>query len=767
MRRVTTESSATITARPPGSVAGIVIAFTAAIFLSAALLFVVQPMVGKMILPLLGGTPAVWATCMVFFQACLLLGYTYAHLATRWIPPRVQPILHVGIMLLPLLALPIGLPAGWAPPTTDNPVGWVLLLLAATAGLPFVLVSTSGPLLQRWFARTGHPDAHDPYFLYAASNLGSMIALLGYPLAIEPMMRLAQQAWAWTMGYGALVVMTAGCAVLVLKARGEELNRVEDPAAEAASPLSWRERGWWVLLAFVPSSYLLGATTYVTGDLAAVPLLWVVPLALYLLSFIFVFARRQLLPHRWMVAAMPWAIVLSVMAMLLELRQPLGPILLLHFGTLFLVAMVCHGELARRRPHPTRLTEFYLLLSVGGVLGGIFNALLAPVLFVTAVEYPIAIALACFMAPVRPGKRGMPVPRLALDIVVPLVLLILTWAVMILFTVQAQPRPLRMAMAAVPAALALTGRRRPIRFGLSVAAILAAVAAAELTNPQLLWIGRSFFGIHKVQLSSTGGDFMFNELLHGTTLHGRQRVDPATGRPVDPGDPTSYYHETSPIAQFVRGLLARPAETRPRDMAVVGLGTGSLAAFADPSVRVTFYEIDPLVKEVAENEQLFSFVSDARQRGALIDIILGDARFTLGDHAADNSLDVLFLDAFTGDAIPVHLLTREAMDRYVSKMRPGGIIAIQISNRYLDFKPVVANLARHAGWFAVARTDWGTLTREQIHEGKQASSWVLLARQMEDFGDLPAAQGWDPLPDYPPKFLWTDDFSNIIGIFDW
>lgn len=766
MCRVTIDSSATLTVRRPGAVIGVVVAFTAAIFLSAALLFVVQPMVGKMILPLLGGTPAVWATCMVFFQACLLLGYTYAHVATRLIPPRVQPILHVGIMLLPLLLLPIALPSGWSPPTSDNPVGCVLLLLGATTGLPFVIVSTSGPLLQRWFARTGHPDAHDPYFLYAASNLGSMIALLGYPLVIEPTMKLAQQAWAWSVGYGALVIMTGGCAVLVMKARGGP-QTVEDTAAEAASPLSWGERAWWVLLAFVPSSYLLGATTYVTGDLAAVPLLWVVPLALYLLSFIFVFARRQLLRHRWMVAAMPWAIVLSVMAMLLELRQPLGPILLLHFGTLFLVAMVCHGELAQRRPHPTRLTEFYLLLSVGGVLGGIFNALLAPVLFVTPLEYPIAIALACFMAPARPGKRWVPIPRLALDIVLPLLLVILTWALMILFTVQAPPRPLRMVLAAVPALLALTARRRPMRFGLSVAAILAAVATAELTHPQLLWIGRSFFGVHKVQLSSTGGDYMFHELLHGTTLHGRQRVDPATGEPIDARDPTSYYHETSPIAQFVRGLLARPAETRPRDMAVVGLGTGSLAAFADPSVRLTFYEIDPLVKEVAENEQLFTFVSAARQRGAAIDIILGDARFTLDDHAADNSLDVLFLDAFSGDAIPVHLLTREAMQRYAAKMRPGGIIAIQISNRYLDFKPVVSNLAEHIGWTAVAKTDWGTLTREQIHEGKQASSWVLLARKPQDFGSLPAEQGWKPLPQYPPKFLWTDDFSNIVGIFDW
>src|SRR5688572_16847011 len=317
-------AAAAIDARAGRAGSGVVVAFTSAIFLSAALLFVVQPMVGRMILPLLGGTPAVWNTCMVFFQACLLLGYAYAHVATRFIPPRVQPIVHVGLMLAPLIVLPIGLRAGWAPPADGNPAVWVLVLLAMTAGLPFAVVSTSGPLLQRWFARTGHADAHDPYFLYAASNLGSMIALLGYPLLVEPATRLAQQSVGWTVGYVGLVGITAYCAAIVLRTRRDEAPHVKvNAATDADAPPLWRERAWWVVLAFVPSSYLLGATTYVTSDLAAMPLLWVIPLALYLLSFILVFARRQLVPQRVVRVAMPLAVAACVYAMVLARHEPL------------------------------------------------------------------------------------------------------------------------------------------------------------------------------------------------------------------------------------------------------------------------------------------------------------------------------------------------------------------------------------------------------------------------------------------------------------
>jgi hypothetical protein len=600
-----------------------------------------------------------------------------------------------------------------------------------------------------------------------------MIALLGYPLAIEPSLRLASQTWAWTVGYVALIVMTALCAWITLRSRRANVGAGEvtiEAPVQPAAPVSWGERAWWVLLAFIPSSYLLGATTYVTSDLAAAPLLWVVPLALYLLSFILVFARRQLLPRRWVLTATPFAVAACVAAMLLGRREPLWLILSMHLLTLFLVSMVCHGELARRRPHASALTEFYLLMSLGGVLGGAFNALAAPFLFVTALEYPIAIALACLVAPRRDGaepageKRHL--ARVALDVGLPAALVIITWSVLIAISVLQPPTPTRLALGAIPVLLALFMYRRPINFGMSVAAILTAVTMADLTQPRLRWIGRSFFGTHRVEAVSITKEDMFNELRHGTTVHGRQRIDPKTTAPIEPRNPTSYYHPASTIGLVMRELLSRPPEQRPNDVAVVGLGTGSLAAFAEPATRMTFYEIDPLVKAIAENQILFTFLSDARQRQAKVDVVLGDARLTLGPSAPENSLDLLVLDAFSGDAIPVHLLTREAMDRYVAKMRPGGLIAVHISNRYIDLLPVTSNLARTAGWACIWRDDTGTITPEEFRQGRYMSTWVVMARDPSRFGNLVTPQGgWKPVDDYPEKYLWTDDFSNIISVF--
>jgi hypothetical protein len=602
-----------------------------------------------------------------------------------------------------------------------------------------------------------------------------MIALLGYPFAMEPKFRLASQTRLWAVGYIVLIAMTAWCAVLAIRGRrseGGDSGEVAQPvdAAPPVSPLSWRERVRWIILAFVPSSYLLGATTFLTSDIAAVPLLWVVPLALYLLSFILVFARRQLLPQRWVLLAMPPAVAACVLVMVLHLREPLLLILSLHLLALLLVSMACHGELARRRPHPSRLTEFYLLLSLGGVLGGVFNSLLAPLLFVTPIEYPIIIALACLVVPrsgaevPRPATRH--IVRVVLDIGLPALLVLITFGVLITISIR-QPTTLpRIGLVAIPLALALTMFRRPVNFGLCVAAIFCAVTMVDLANPGLQWIGRSFFGAHRVQKETIAHGLEFNDLLHGTTVHGRQRIDPKTGAPLDPRKPKSYYHPRGPLGQMMRELLTtRPPQRRARDVAVVGLGTGSIAAYAEAGTTLTFYEIDPLVKEIAENQALFTFVSDARQRRARVNIVLGDARLTLGDRAAADSLDLLVLDAFSGDAIPVHLLTREAMDRYVAKMRPGGIIAIHISNRYLNLAPVVYNLARHIGWHAIDCED--SLTDEDRVDGKYLSTWVLIARESDDFGLLASKLGWRPLPTYPQKFLWTDDFSNIVQLFTW
>ncbi len=437
----------------------VLVIFTVTMFVSATLLFMVQPMFARMVLPLLGGSPAVWNTTVVFYQAALLAGYAYAHLSTRWLGRRHQVALHAILLLLPLLVLPIGVPAGWSPPTADNPIPWLMALLLVTVGLPFFVVSTSSPLLQTWFAGSGHRSAVDPYFLYAASNAGSMLALLSYPLLVEPYLRLAGQSWMWACGYVVLVLLTLLCAAAVWRtARTENKAQrtknqeprtterkgvlhtppehtppehtppehtppehtppehtppahtplVDNGPRTTDHPISAGRRVRWVLLAFVPSSLMLSVTTYLSTNIAPIPLLWIIPLALYLLTFILVFAGKPLLPHGAMVRALPIVLLPLVIVICAQATQPIWMMILLHVLTFFVATMVCHGEMAADRPPPQYLTEFYLWMSIGGVLGGLFNALLAPLLFATVVEYPLVLVLACLLRATtdRPNEDG-------------------------------------------------------------------------------------------------------------------------------------------------------------------------------------------------------------------------------------------------------------------------------------------------------------------------------------------------------------------------
>src|SRR5579859_4289428 len=429
------------------------ILYTTTIFLGALLLFWVQPMAGRMLLPLLGGVPAVWNTAMVFYQTALLAGYAYAHFATKRLGVRRQAILHIPLLFLPLLTLPIVIPHGWTPPTTQNPIPWLLTVLAVMVGLPFFVLSATSPLLQRWFSASDHRHAKDPYFLYAASNCGSLLALISYPIFIEPHLRLSQQSRWWAMGYGVLAVLTAACGVCIWRF-------ARNPVAEAPSPhpaanvpaeqLTFGRRARWVLLAFVPCSLMLSVTTYITSEVVQIPLLWVVPLGIYLLSFILVFARRQLIPHRWMGYAMPAAIVILVTMLARMTLKALSfevltwPIAV-HFVGLFIVAMFCHGELAKDRPSVTHLTEFFLLISAGGVLGGMFNALLAPVIFPTVIEYPITLLLACALMPRRSTTTSGTRSRI-LDVAFPVLLGLFT-AGLILTVERSMMNPSRLSLA--------------------------------------------------------------------------------------------------------------------------------------------------------------------------------------------------------------------------------------------------------------------------------------------------------------------------------
>jgi SAM-dependent methyltransferase len=758
--------------------------YGATIFLGAGLLFVVQPMVGKMVLPLLGGTPAVWSTCMVFFQAALLLGYAYAHASTAWLGVRRQATLHVLVLALPLAVLPIGVDARFLRGGAVNPVLDVLILLAAAVGLPFVVVSASAPLLQKWFASTGHPAARDPYFLYAASNLGSMLALLGYPFLIEPRLHLRTVDWSsqtrlWSAGYGVLAALTLGCAIALWRSgEAAEVAHAAEDAARETGPPAVRERLRWVALAFVPSSLLLGATTYITMDIAAVPLLWTLPLATYLLTFIVAFGRWPARLHRVVTALVVPAVLLMLFAMLSDVIKTIWLSVLCHLLLLLVVALACHGELALRRPAPRHLTGFYLLISVGGVLGGLFNALLAPLIFNSLAEYPLAMALACVLV-LAAGPRAPRAPLTAAAAVVGVTALAFilfsgTLAVRIDFAFVSRAlhvtdtlvgtwlgnleRTVNKELIFGPPVIACFFlRRRPLALGLALVGLLVTAGYVGARKDDQIRQVRSFFGVLKV--IRVEGEQGYTELRHGTTIHGRQSLDPARRE-----EPISYYHRRGPIAQLYGELEKRGT---PLSTAVIGLGTGTMTAFARPGDAMTIYEIDPRVRDIALDPRYFTFVADARRRGATVRLEMGDARLRLDAVRRERpaeTYDLIVVDAFSSDAIPVHLLTREALRLYFDALKPDGVLALHISNRYLRLEPVVAGLAEDAGVSGRLLID-DPFAGET--EGAIESTWAMLARTPQALGTLTSDPHWTatPLEVDPRVGVWTDDFHSLLAAF--
>jgi spermidine synthase len=882
--------------------------FAATLFASAMLLFLVQPMVGKMILPMLGGSPAVWNTCMVFFQAMLLAGYAYAHASTSWIGARRQAVLHLFVLAVPFIVLPIVVNKNMAPGGESNPVFGVLWLLLVAVGLPFFVVSASAPLLQKWFATTAHPAARDPYFLYAASNLGSMLALAAYPWFVEPTILLVQQSWLWMFGYGLLAALTAGCAVLMWRsrpalavepagapaspatavtrkptprqARQREAPAEEMPHGPDLTRLTALRRLQWIALAFVPSSLMLGATTYITTDIAAIPLLWVLPLGLYLLSFILVFSRLPQIIHKLMVLALPLVIMLLLFMMLSGRLRPRleWMYILCHLVGLFVVAMVCHGELARLRPAAGHLTEFYLWMSVGGVLGGMFNALVAPMIFDSIVEYQLAMVLACILMPplslqaestfgskfdlglaaalalaafgifflsmqnlldyadllgempdkvareisqTRFGQAIVAVYVLFLplgyflsgkqewrsrwfDLVLPLAMALLAASMLWgLKSTTWQYTALRswlfdithgwanldfkfiddVLTFGVPLILSYLFVERPIRFGLSIGAILLLSGLAAKWDPDRVHQERSYFGVLSVK-SEWRNDHEYHTLIHGTTLHGLQCMDDPKRRE----EPLSYYHRTGPVGDL---FAAYPEQTR--NYAVIGLGTGTMAAYGGKDRKVTFYEIDRHARAIAQNPEYFTYLTDyKKRRGEDARIVMGDARLQLEKDQPDEKYGLIVVDAFSSDAIPVHLMTREALRVYFDKLTENGIIAFHISNRWLDLRPVLGNLATDMHVAAAVKSG------ESGDKGDRfGSTWVAVARKEEYLWPLtlpswaysfsmlsgvlgPSFSGqaallggtlsewtWSEVEQRADVGVWTDDFSNLVKVYKW
>ena len=734
--------------------------FSATLFVSAALLFVLQPMFGKFLLPVLGSTPQVWIASMLFFQTVLLLGYAYGHFLSARLAPRRQAIVHVAIVAVAVIVLPVGVPDDATPPDSGNPVWWQLGLMALSIGLPFFALSSSAPLVQRWLSLSAHRRAADPYFLYRASNAGSIAGLAAYPLVLEPLLGLDDQGEWWTVGYVILLLLMAACAATVLRAREGSVSVLPDavaPPPAGERPVDWRRRVRWVALAFVPSSLMLGATTYITRDIAPVPLLWVLPLAAYLFSFVIAFAPRPD-PHplvRAARAAMPALAVILTFAIVTRAERPLWLLIALHLIALLAVGLVAHGRLAEDRPHTSRLTEFYLWVAVGGALGGVFNALLAPIVFQTLVEYPLAIALACALYP-GPVKERPTVlefftrskkPTRVLDWVAPVAIGVAV--AVALDAVQTSDPDASTAARAVVFGIALgivvNFARRPLRFGAAIGAVFLASSVATGSGVDVIDRDRSFFGLYRVEQIGP-----FHEIIDGTTVHGVERTGPG------PPEPLSYYAPVGPIGELFRAM-GDDAERPAARTAIVGLGAGGLACYARPAEHWTFYEIDPTVARIARDPDLFTYLRDCEGRH---DVVLGDGRQSLADEG-DERFGLIALDAFTSDAVPVHLITREALELYRDRLRPDGLLLFNISNRYVELEPVLGNLADDIGLRCSTRKF--RASEEQADRRMDSSEWVVMAARSPTFDRL----RWRDCRRDPGARTWTDDYSNVLGTLRW
>lgn len=742
---------------------GVLALFTATTFLSAFLLFLIQPLFAKMVLPLLGGAPSVWAVALLFFQGALLVGYGYAHLLVRQVPAAQTGFVHIALSALAFLSLPIAVPAGWSEPPISEPYFWQLSLFAAAIGLPFVAVSANAPLLQAWFARTGHAAGADPYFLYAASNFGSLLALLGYPFLFEPAFGLRALAGLWTAGFAALVLVLAACFLVVRAARAGGGSIAEPVSTEArtAGPASgaepdWRARAAWVGLAFVPSALLTAFTTHVATDVASAPLIWVIPLSLYLATFVVVFRERTLTPRPVLLTLHAVAVLLALLQLAQTEKETWFYAAGFGIAAFVTATLVAHRTLYEARPDARHLTEFYLWMSVGGVVGGIFAALIAPQIFPEVFEYPLLLALsfAC-----RPG--ALDIRRESTRSLAGLLVLILAIAAAIhwgptlasVYQVDFRGWGSTAGIAAAFALVALAVWRHPPHM-LVVAMSLYMIVVLLPSGVHRGNAQRSYFGVYRVIQSADG---QFNVLQHGTTLHGAQRIRDARGNLVANIQPVTYYHAHGPMASAVRltSILAAQARTEAR-FGVIGLGAGSLACHSSAGEEWRFFEIDPVVVSIA-NSRKFTFLANCQPDAH---IVLGDARLTFA-REEDESYDLLIVDAFSSDAIPVHLLTAEALKLYASKIKPQGAVVLHISNRYLDLEQVLAATFPTVGGLHALTIEDQT---EDDGYAVTGSTVVVYGKSWEAIDRFRIIPGARNLPESKLK-PWTDDFSDILGPF--
>ena len=743
---------------PSKNNAATVFLFATTLFVSASLMFVLQPMFGKILLPLLGGSPAVWNTCMVFYQSLLFLGYLYAHfLSTRLVASK-QILVHAGVLLISLMALPLGLPDNINPPTESDPTFWLISTLFLAIGLPFFVVSTTSTLIQKWFSNIGLSSSKDPYFLYAASNIGSLIALLGYPFFIEPGIGLENQKLYWGGGYLLLCTLILSCGALFWKVskKHQELTEKTVTPEEEVPALTLQKKLYWLILALVPSSLLLGLTNFISTDIASVPLLWVIPLTLYLLSFVIVFSKWGAKVHGFMVLIQPLVLLPFIAYSLINPAVlPYWVNLALHLAAFFLAIMVCHGELAKNRPHTRFLTDFYLIMSFAGMLGGMFNTFIAPFIFDSVYEYPIMIIAALMLRPrLRRSERPW-LQQLGMDALFPLVIFIT--GLSIYFTSDDLGQyidPIGAALILL-AGLNYSFRDRPTTLALSTAVLIFFTMGLHGVLSSTLFQERTFFGVMSVRdstlLNEKGQPEKYREFYHGTTKHGAQRLPRHLQQ-----TPLTYFSRQGPIGQL---FAEYNDQNNAWNIAVVGLGAGTLSCYAKKKQDWIFYELDPGIVDVAENPKYFTYL---RNCGHKITMKVGDARLSI-EKEPDQRLDLLIIDAFSSDAIPTHLLTQEAFDLYFSKIKPNGILAFHITNRHLALKKVLSD---HSQTMKIP-----ALIQEFKPQNPPplvvATDWVVMAKNKQVLEPLRQSNlgHWQKMPLYFGLKSWTDDFTNIIDIW--
>jgi hypothetical protein len=729
----------------------VLIVYTAAILVSALLLFSVQPLFTKMVLPRLGGSPAVWSVAMVFFQSLLLAGYGYAHFLMQIANRRAAVALHLTLLVFALLSLPLSIASGWGEPPTSGYAFWLLGLFAVSIGLPFFALAANNPLLQAWFFRTGHPGGPDPYFLYASSNIGSFLALLSYPVLLEPMFTLRTQNLIWTGGYGLLIVLIAASAVLLL--RSPVSADVGVPTDETEAPPPWALRARWIFLAAVPSGLLIAVTAHISADVAAAPLLWVLPLSLYLLTWVLVFQSRPLLPHKWMLRLQPLAIAGVIVLFAVGGEQNLLLTLGGHQLCFFFIAMACHGELARTRPAAKYLTGFYVALSFGGMVGGLFAGLIAPYAFSWVAEYPILLALAALCRPPGGAERfprwsGWYWPFLA---VLAIALIAPSYSSGRIMSWLDEHRVWIIGAVGVLSALlalGLNANRWKIVATVAVALVLVRAYPADDGRVETV---RSFFGVHKILVTPHG---RYHVLMHGTTIHGAQKFrnddgTPVTGRP----EPITYYHRDGGIGQAIAAVRERKGA--PLRVAVIGLGAGTLTCVAEPGENWKFFEIDQSMVDTARDPRYFTYIQNCAPD---LKPVIGDARLTFA-REPDGVYDLIVVDAYSSDAIPIHLATEQAMAIYKDKLAPQGAVVVHVSNRHLELSSVVVGIAD-----ANDLKSWVyNQTTNRDSEYIFSTLVVVCARQEADVGKLASSEQWALTEANENQRVWTDDYSNVLG----